>query len=269
MKKVIAALDNSLAARPVLATAAALGRLLGAAVEPVHVQTNGDRVARSTAEAAGLTLRTRPEPVVDRLHELAQHEDTAALVLGARGTPLGRRPLGSAALAVASSVAKPVVIVPPDVKAEPVLRRALVPLDAAVSPALTPRAIVALAEGTELDVIVLHVHEEESLPAFTDQPQHEHEEWAREFLRRYCPWGIGSVRLETRVGRSAELVPLVAEQTAADLIALGWAQQLEPGRAPVVRATLERCRLPVVLVPVEVAPAAASEQTPPRELLGL
>jgi len=123
---------------------------------------------------------------------------------------------------------------------------------------LAPRAIVELAQGTELDVIVLHVHEEASLPLFTDQPQHEQPAWAREFLRRYCPWGIGAVRLEIRVGRSEELVPLVAEQTDADLIALGWAQQLVPGRAPVVRATLERARTPIMLVPVEVTPPVAS-----------
>jgi nucleotide-binding universal stress UspA family protein len=253
MRKVIAALDNSLAATPVLATALALGRMLGAAVEPVHVQTNDDRVARGAAEAAGLTLRTLRGSVVDRLSEVGEREDTAALVLGARGTPLGRRPLGSTALAVAGSLPKPIVIVPPEAKCEPVFRRALVPMEAAVSPALTPRAIVELAEGAELDVVVLHVHEEDSLPLFTDQPQHEQAAWAREFLRRYCPWGISVVRLEVRVGRSEELVPLVAEQTEADLIALGWSQQLEPGRAPVVRGTLERARTPVMLVPVEGA----------------
>jgi hypothetical protein len=32
-----------------------------------------------------------------------------------------------------------------------------------------------------------------------------------------------------------------------------WAQELEAGRAPVVRAALERGRVPVMLVPVHVA----------------
>ena len=111
---------------------------------------------------------------------------------------------------------------------------------------------VALAQDAKLDVIALHVHDENAIPAFTDQPQHEHDAWAREFLARYCPWGIGTVRLERRVGRSDELLPEVAEQVGCDLIALGWTQQLEAGRAPVVRAALERAPVPVLLVPVYV-----------------
>jgi hypothetical protein len=38
-----------------------------------------------------------------------------------------------------------------------------------------------------------------------------------------------------------------------DVIALGWTQQLVPGRAPVVRAALEGSHVPVMLVPVRVA----------------
>jgi Universal stress protein family len=96
------------------------------------------------------------------------------------------------------------------------------------------------------------VHEEEVIPAFTDQPQHEQAAWAREFLERFCRWGVGTVRLETRVGRSGELIPLVADECGCDLIALGWAQELSSGRAPVVRETLERSHLPVLLVPVRL-----------------
>ena len=67
--------------------------------------------------------------------------------------------------------------------------------------------------------------------------------------------GLGTVRLETRVGRIDELVPLVAEECDCDLIALGWSQELSPGRAPVVRGTLERSHRPVLLVPVELTNA--------------
>jgi hypothetical protein len=60
------------------------------------------------------------------------------------------------------------------------------------------------------------------------------------------------VRLENRVGNAEELVPLVADETAVDIIALGWTQQLAPGRAPIVRAALARAKVPVMLVPVDV-----------------
>ena len=67
--------------------------------------------------------------------------------------------------------------------------------------------------------------------------------WTREFVQRYCPWGIGTLQLETRVGRIGELVPLVAEQCECDLIALGWSQQLSAGRAPIVhgRSSARSC----------------------------
>jgi len=104
MMKLITALDNSLAAQPVLTTALALGRLLDAEPELIHVRVDGDRTARSTADVAGLPLRTASGPVLDRLLECGRAEDVVAMVIGARGTPGGRRPLGSTALAVATSL---------------------------------------------------------------------------------------------------------------------------------------------------------------------
>jgi nucleotide-binding universal stress UspA family protein len=252
MTTVLAALDNSLAGNPVLVTARALARVLGARVSAIHVATDQDSTAQNVAAAVGVPLRIASGPVVDRLIEAGRDDDVTAVVIGARATPSGRRPLGSTAFAVATSLLKPVVVVPPDGRIAPKLRRVLVPLEGTTSSSLAPRAIVELARGAELDVIALHVHEEDEILAFTDQPQHEHRAWAQEFLERYCPWGIGTVRLERRIGRSAELVPLVAEQVHCDLIALGWAQELSPGRAPVVRGALEHSRVPVMLIPVHV-----------------
>jgi nucleotide-binding universal stress UspA family protein len=251
MSKVIAALDTSMAAQPVLLSALSLGRALGAEVEAVHVSEDGDRVARDAADGEHVPLRVAQGPVLEALVDAAGAEDVLALVVGARGSPFGRKPLGGTALAVATSVAKPVLVVPPDARRPGQLGRVLVPLEARRTHA--PQAIIALARGTELEVLVLHVFEEESLPLFTDQPQHEHPAHVDEFLRRHCPWGIESSRLEVRVGRSDELVPLVAEQADVDLIALGWAQELGPNRAPIVRAALSRARVPVLLVPVQAA----------------
>jgi nucleotide-binding universal stress UspA family protein len=252
MKDVIAALDNSLAATPVLKTALALSALLDTQVVPVHVAVNGDRVAQNTAERAGLTLRTLHGPIVERLLQQAQPERVAALVLGARGTPGDRRPLGSTAVAVATTLRKPVVVVPPDAKANGDLSRVLIPIESGVSASLTPSAIVEVTQGTSLDVVVLHVHEPTALPSFSDQPQHEQTAWSREFLRRYCPWGIGTVGLEVRIGNAEDLVPVVADESAVDIIALGWSQELAEGRAPIVRAALARSKVPVMLVPVEI-----------------
>lgn len=252
MTEIIAALDNSLAAAPVLSTAISLADLLDADVAAVHVAVDGARVAENTAQSAGLTLRTVHGHVVEQLLEEAQPEPVAALVLGARGTPGSRRPLGATAIAIATRLAKPIVVVPPDLRAKHELHRVLIPIERHTSPALTPRAIIELAQDTALEIVVLHVHEPSSVPAFTDQPQHEQPAWAREFVRRYCPWGIGSVGMEVRSGNPEEVIPLVAEEAGADIIALGWAQELGEGRAPIVRAVLARAKVPVMLVPVGV-----------------
>jgi nucleotide-binding universal stress UspA family protein len=252
MTTVLAALDSSVAGNPVLVTARALARVLGARVGAIHVTADHDDTARNVAQAAGVPLRVVSGPVVDRLIEAGQDDDVTAVVIGARATPSGRRPLGSTAFAVATSLLKPVVVVPPDAHVRPEFHSVLVPLEGTTSTSLAPRSIVELARGAKLDVIALHIHEEEEIPSFTDQPQHEDAAWAHEFLERYCPWGIGAVRLERRVGRRDELVPLVADECGCDLIALGWAQQLSPGRAPVIRAALERSPVPVMLVPVHV-----------------
>jgi len=57
------------------------------------------------------------------------------------------------------------------------------------------------------------------------------------------------VRLETRVGRPDQHIFPVARETDCDLIALAWAQELAPGRAIIVRETLRRGTIPVLLVP--------------------
>lgn len=249
MTAVLAALDNSMAGNPVLVTARALARALGTRVGAIHVVTDRAGAPHEDAAAAGVPLRVASGPVVDRLIDAAADDDVAVLVIGARSSPTDPRPLGSTAFAVATSVAKPVVVVPPVGRIAPRLRRVLVPLEGTTPTSLAPRSIIELALGAEVDVIGLHVHEDGEPTAFTS-PQQE-EAWAREFLGRYCPWGIGTVQLERRVGRSEELVPLVAEESGCDLIALGWAGSLASGRAPVVRAALERSRVPVLLVPVQ------------------
>jgi nucleotide-binding universal stress UspA family protein len=254
MKKVLAALDNGLGGKSVLASARALATLLDAQVEALHVKTNGHRTARDAAEASAIPLRTTTGQVVERLVEAGGADDVVALAIGARGSPVSSRPLGGTATAVAVALLKPVLVVPPDADPPQSFGRVLVPLEGSLSSSLAPRSLFELAGEAQIDVVALHIHDEDSIPAFTDQPQHERPAWAEEFIHRYCPWGIGTVQLETRVGRSGEVVPLVAEQCDCDLIALGWSRQLSSGRAPVVHETLQRSHRPVLLVPVELSP---------------
>ncbi len=127
MKTTLAALDNSLASRSVLASAQALSTLLDSHVEAIHVQTNGQRTVRSMADAAGIALRTTTGSVIERLVEAGEVGDVVALAIGARGTPASSRPLGGTATAVAVALHKPVLVVPPDADPPSAFRRVLVP----------------------------------------------------------------------------------------------------------------------------------------------
>lgn len=265
MKKVIAALDNSVAAAPVLAAATDLARLLGTEVEAVHVEDDGRRTPEAVAAAAGLPLRMLSGATVEALVGAAAAEEVVALVIGARRTPAGARPVGTTAFAVMRSLVKPLLVVPPDTVRGDDLRSVLVPLEGTVSTSLAPRSIMKLAHAAQLDVVVVHVRDEESLPAFTDQPQHETSAWGHEFLARYCPGGIGAVRLEVRVGVREQGILRAAEENDVDLIALGWSQELAANRAPVVRAVLERSRVPVLLIPVRVVDPGAAAPTQREE----
>ena len=85
---------------------------------------------------------------------------------------------------------------------------------------------------------------------FSNHPKHETEAFTDEFLARYARTARGCVRVELRVGVPADEVLDVGTALDVDLIALGWSQQLEPGRALVVSQLVEHGIIPVQLVPM-------------------
>ncbi|GAA1798723.1 universal stress protein [Planosporangium flavigriseum] len=257
MRQVLAALDRSPAAKPVLAAARALAAFLGVQVTALHVRCDGSEVPRRLAADAGVPLRVIDGDVVARLVEAAEADEVAVLVIGARRIPTDPRPLGATAVTVATTVTKPVLVVPPQADPHVSYTRVLAPLEGSVATSLAPRPLIELAARVGIDIVVLHCLGPQTLPAFTDQPQHEHAIWASEFLARHCPWGNSAVRFEARLGRSEDLVPIVAREVGCDLIVLGWSQMFTPGRARVVRATLERSSVPVLLVSVRALTTVA------------
>lgn len=250
MKAVIAAVDASAMAERVLACAGTVAPVLAADVEAMYVQEPGGTPPTDAAERAGVPLRICQGDVVECLVEAGQPDDAVAMVLGARDDPVDRRPLGATAFAVATTSRKPIVVVPPGFRPGTPLRRVLIPLEGNVPTSLAPQSLLELAGDAELDVIALHVIGPENPLPFLDQPQYEREIWGREFLARYCPWGLDLVRFETRVGMREELIPRAAREFGCDLIVLGWWRTLSGGRARVVNATLRRSGVPVMLFPL-------------------
>ena len=249
MTTVVAAIDNSAAARPVLAVALALAELYDAEVEAVHAREDGQRTARAAATAAGVPLRSTAAPVIPALLEAARPPEVAAMVLGSRGVGAWSHQAGHVALELALSLSKPLMVVPPDAPTRSAFRRILVPLDGRRPTEAALAEVMALAARHPLEIVVLHVHDRDSVPFFSDQHHHELEAWTEEFLRRHCPEPEQLV-FELRIGIPGEHVLRVAKDTDADVIALGWAQDLGAGHAAVVREVLERSTIPALLIPI-------------------
>jgi nucleotide-binding universal stress UspA family protein len=250
MITVLAAIDTSACAQPVLATVARAATLFDAASRALHVREDDSQQPARLARAAAIELRETTGQPVPAIIDAAADPDVAALVIGARGVHGGPQPAGSTALEVITRVPKPVVVVPPHGRRSGAFGRILVPLEGSRESSQALAETVELAHRGDLEIVALHVHTPATVPAFSDQPHHEIRTWEREFISRFARGAHTEVRLIRRLGTAADDVVTVAHDTDADLIALAWSQSLDPGRATVVRHTLARSAVPVLLVPV-------------------
>lgn len=255
MMRVIAAIAEDSAASAVLSSAIAIAPLFSATVDALHVGEEQSAVAAG-AQAAGVTLRNVAGEAVEVLARAAGAEDVAAVVIGARAATGGRRPAGSIAVALVTSLNKPVAVVPPDAVVKRPIESVLVPLDGTASSAEALREIVELAANAELRIVVAHVQQARSLPPFSDHLPHEVRAWSEEFMARYCPSAIDAA-LELRVGEPHEHVLDILRASGCDLVALGWSQDLAGGRASVVRQLLAESPVPVLLTSTRDDPALA------------
>lgn len=245
---VLAAIDETAAARGVLATARAVAGLLGTRVRAVHVREDGAAAARAAAAAARMPLTIAEPPVAAALRAQGSADDVQAVVAGLRNRPEGPLPAGHIALDLVTSLRKPVVVVPPVADLPARITRILVPLDGTRAAADALRGTLDVAHRGGVDVVVLHVHPVGALPAVEEQPHHELEAWRREFIAR-SP-ARADARLELRVGVPAEQIAGAAATLDVDLLALGWSRRLDPGHAAVVQAALASTGVPLLLVPV-------------------
>ena len=247
-RKILAALADDSAAAAVLSTSSAIAPLFVATVEALHAGAE-DAALADAARGAGVALTAVAESAVGAITRAAAAEDIAAVVIGARGTPAGRHPAGSTAMAVVTSLDKPVVVVPPDASTERGIESVLVPLDGTELSAAALHEVVELATKAALQIVVAHVYQEGSLPAFSDHLPHEVRAWTEEFIARHCP-AASEPRLELRVGEPHERVLDILVESHCDLVALGWSQELAGGRAAIVRRMLAESPVPVRLIPV-------------------
>ncbi len=247
MSTVVAALEDSFTAAPVIAAASALAPLLGSTVEAVHVGGIEGSTARASAVQAGVPFRTIPGEPIPQLLALAQ-QDVTAVVCGSRDRLTGEAPLGHVVLALADLLPRPLLVVPPDVVPGGRVERVLVALKGTPGRVKELRYALQVVSGADVELTVIHVESVDAIPRFTDSEAHETEEFAREFLRRYWP-AVPPARLVLPFGGPAEEVLTLAEDVRPDVLVAGWPQPSQ-GHGHVVREVLRRSRFPVLLVPL-------------------
>ena len=203
--------------------------------------------ANALARTLNLTVERRPMPAgPDVLRDVS--DPTVQLA----ALPFAAGHAGRLVTDVVQRCTKPVMVVPVHrgASAPSSIDRVLVPLDGTAASAETVSGTVALFSASGADVVVLHVFDKATVPRFWDQAVHARESWVEEFWSRYC--NAPNARMELRSGTPGEGVVEVAVSEHADLIALGWAQDLSAGRARTVRSTLAQAPVPVLLLPLRV-----------------
>ncbi len=247
MTRVVAAIDNSAAARAVLVVGRAVASALGADLEAVHVLEDGHETATASAEAVGLTLRTLVGNPTDVLADEADRADVLAVVFGLRDQTIGPRPAGHLVLEVAGRTATPVVAVPPGVVPPDHVSTLLVAMEGSTASSEALRRTLALSAAAGLDLVVVHVDEE--VPLFTDQVQHESDAYLQEFVARHGP-GLRDVRIELRIGAPSDELLAAIDLVGPELVAVGWPHPGGADRGDVAREILAHCPVPLLLVPV-------------------
>lgn len=246
---IVAALDTTAAARPVLECAQRLAEVAQGQVRAVHVTDRAGSpidTPRELAARACVPLELLDPPLGPALLGALDRPGVTAAVMGARSTPGGRRPVGPTTRHVIERSSCPVLVVPPEVLSPRAFGRALVPLEG--TPESSQPILDALAPlvGDRVELVVLHVFTPESLPSMLDHPGRDLAILGEEFLARHLP---DASRIDMRTGPTAARVAELSDEQDVDLVALSWSQATAPDRARVVRDVLAGSRVPVLLLP--------------------
>lgn len=246
-QRILAALDWDVVAAAVLDTAARVAAMTGARIEAVHAGTSVPDTLVKLAEQKGVALRLLAEPAGRALVEELERPELHAIVMGAGRSPSGRHPVGPTTRYVAARSTKPVVVVPAEAsRAGHPMRRLLVPLEGTESSSRPVLEALLPLLSPDIEVDVLHVFTDATLPRMLDRPVRDTELLGREFLAKHCPPAKGIL---LRAGSVADRVREACEERGADMIVLSWSQVSDTGRARVVRRVLRSSPIPVLLFP--------------------
>jgi hypothetical protein len=206
-----------------------------------------DNRVRALLEEARVPSRPLEGPRSSALVDAVSDRDVLAAVVQAERSGPRRYSVRSDARSLLERTNKPVLVVPAQVQAHDAFRHLLIPLDGAESSsnAVYDRLLPLCTKPVELTV--LHVFTDTTMPAMLDRPARDFEILGKEFLHRHLP----HVRhIELRLGPIGRRVCEVSLEQGCDLVVLSWSQDTASGRALVIREVLNSAMLPVLLLPI-------------------
>lgn len=262
--------SSSNAVRP-LRTAAWLADKLNSRL---HVLT-----ATSKPEPAATALeRLKVPPDLGKqlvLHQLGGHADVAILqtmdelqtdllVISALGegeaASGGNLRLGHVVRAVLQQTDVPVLLVPPAFTERLPMRSAVIPVSGQQDTDAALDLAVRLANSLQLNLQVTHVISPEADEAdytsglrYPDSVHHEYAGRLSDMLRRACPQCSPEdfERVVEKVclcrGAVADELLNTVEQTAVDLMVVGWHGKLQPGRSRFIKELIAKVSCPILL----------------------
>lgn len=244
---VVAAVDPRAATLAVLLVARHLATCLGTATRAVHVEEDpaGRRAVEDAAARAGVPVTVLDGDPAQVLASVLARPDVEVLVVGARGLPGSRDPLGHLTrwlLRVAAPT--PVVVVPPShVVPDRTLHRILTPFDTDPHSAAAVQPILSRLRAGGCQVVGLHVFEAATTPSFLDHGGYGMATWRAEFARRH-----GLADVELRRGAPGRSILDAAREQDVDLVVLEFNGVLDDHHGRVVGDVLAGAEVPVMLV---------------------
>jgi nucleotide-binding universal stress UspA family protein len=254
---VLVAVDSDAVAE--LENALRLGALMGAKVHAVRAGRGGVAELGAEAGRSGVPLRRLSGPAAESLLAALDEPEALAMVIGAGTTRRGRHPLGPTSRGVIERARKPVLVVPKGARPRRPMRRLLVPLEGNETTSRPVQDMLLPLFAEQVELVVLHVFTDETLPRMLDRPVRDLQLLGREFLAQHCP---PAARIELHPGSVAARVSELCRAEDVDMVVLSWSQIGSSRRALVVREVLGAASLPVLLLPAMHAPTSGAGATP-------
>ncbi len=269
--KILLPLDASEASAKAFLPAKSLAELLNMTLHILHISdeklSEEELINKLQIDIEGLKCfvvdqkEGNPEKIITEEAKSCEY-----IVMGTHGKTCNKEAtMGSTAVTVLESTSIPILLINPNTKLKLedgkwIPRKALIPLNGTPGTAEALSPVTDILSKTSSKIDILHIYGEKkeytpkegefSAPYYEDYPQHEWPTWSKEFLKRFCPSVINSVKINVNLskGDPAEKILNFAKENENDFIAVVWHGTLSHLRAQVLKRLLYESTCPLMLI---------------------